>query len=85
LPLEVKIHPVEAGDLYLMCSDGLTDMVDDASMASLMSTSTELTQRASALIQLANAKGGRDNVTVMLIHALDGPAAQDLGRPQLST
>ncbi len=85
LPLEVKIHPVEAGDLYLMCSDGLTDMVDDASMASLMSNSTELAQRASALIQLANAKGGRDNVTVMLIHALDEPAAQDLGRPQLST
>jgi protein phosphatase len=68
-----------------MCSDGLTDMVDDASMASLMSDTTELAQRASALVQLANAKGGRDNVTVMLIHALDEPAAQGLGRPQLST
>lgn len=73
LPLEVKIHPVEAGDLYLMCSDGLTDMVDDASIASLLSETTDLTQRGSALIHLANAKGGRDNVTVMLIHALKGP------------
>ncbi|MDO9144894.1 Stp1/IreP family PP2C-type Ser/Thr phosphatase [Rhodoferax sp.] len=85
LPLEVKIHPVEVGDLYLLCSDGLTDMVDDASMASLMSDTTELAQRASALIQLANAKGGRDNVTVMLIHAQQAPGAQGLARPQLPT
>jgi protein phosphatase len=71
LPLEVKIHPVAVGDLYLMCSDGLTDMVDDDSIASLMSQATDLATRASALIHLANAKGGRDNVTVMLIHAKD--------------
>ncbi|MDD2844308.1 MAG: Stp1/IreP family PP2C-type Ser/Thr phosphatase [Rhodoferax sp.] len=70
LPLEVKIHPVEADDLYLMCSDGLTDMVDDASIASLMSEATDLAQRASALIHLANAKGGRDNVTVILVQAV---------------
>jgi protein phosphatase len=71
LPLEVNIHPVEAGDLYLMCSDGLTDMVDDASIASLMSQATDLSQCASTLIHLANAKGGRDNVTVILIQAVD--------------
>jgi protein phosphatase len=71
LPLEVNIHPVEAGDLYLMCSDGLTDMVDDASIASLMSQATDLSQCASTLIHLANAKGGRDNVTVILIQAAD--------------
>lgn len=76
LPLEVRIHPVEADDLYLMCSDGLTDMVDDASIASLLSQTTAIAQRTSALIHLANAKGGRDNVTVMLIHAKDAPVAQ---------
>lgn len=75
LPLEVKIHPVAVGDLYLMCSDGLTDMVDDDSIASLMSQATDLATRASALIHLANAKGGRDNVTVMLIHAKGGPTS----------
>jgi protein phosphatase len=85
LPLEVKIHPVEAGDLYLMCSDGLTDMVDDASMASLLSEDTELAQRVAALIHLANAKGGRDNVTAMLIHALEGPGDQALSRPRFLT
>jgi protein phosphatase len=58
-----------------MCSDGLTDMVDDDSIASLMSQATDLATRASALIHLANAKGGRDNVTVMLIHAKDVPTS----------
>lgn len=81
LPLEVKIHPVEAGDLYLMCSDGLTDMVDDASIASLMREDTGLAQRTSALIHLANAKGGRDNVTVMLIHAVDGACDRGPSQP----
>ena len=76
LPLEVRIHPVEADDLYLMCSDGLTDMVDDASIASLLSQATNIVQRTSTLIHLANAKGGRDNVTAMLIHAKDAPTGQ---------
>lgn len=77
LPLEVKIHQVLADDLYLMCSDGLTDMVDDASIASLMVQDTDMATRTSALVHLANAKGGRDNVTVMLIHAEDAPTRQD--------
>ncbi len=76
LPLEVKIHQVVADDLYLMCSDGLTDMVDDASIASLMGQATDIATRTSALVRLANAKGGRDNVTVMLIHAMDAAASQ---------
>lgn len=76
LPLEVRMHPVEAGDLYLMCSDGLTDMVDDASIASLLGQATDIAQRTSALIHLANAKGGRDNVTAMLIYAKDESIGQ---------
>ncbi len=73
LPLEVKVHHVLAGDLYLLCSDGLTDMVDDVSIASLMTQATDIATRTSALVHLANAKGGRDNVTVMLIHAEAAP------------
>jgi protein phosphatase len=69
VPLEVRIYPVEANDLYLMCSDGLSDMVDDDSIAGLMGQDTDIATRASALIHLANAKGGRDNVTVMLVQA----------------
>lgn len=71
LPFEVKVHRVAAGDLYLMCSDGLTDMVDDASIACLMGQDNDIIKLASALINLANAKGGRDNIAVILIHVKD--------------
>jgi PPM family protein phosphatase len=71
MQFEVSIHPVVAGDCYLMSSDGLTDMVDDASIASLMRQESHMVKLASALINLANAKGGRDNITVALIHAND--------------
>ncbi|WP_296493905.1 Stp1/IreP family PP2C-type Ser/Thr phosphatase [Rhodoferax sp.] len=73
LQFEVKIHPVVPGDFYLMCSDGLTDMVDDASIASLMLAENNIVKLTSALINLANAKGGRDNIAVVLIHAKSAP------------
>ncbi|PIY27762.1 MAG: protein phosphatase [Comamonadaceae bacterium CG_4_9_14_3_um_filter_60_33] len=72
-PVEAQTLQVEAGDLYLMCSDGLTDMVDDASMARLMAEEPNIGKLATALIHLANAKGGRDNIGVILIHAKDAP------------
>lgn len=71
--IEVRTFQVVAGDFYLMCSDGLTDMVDDASMACLMVQEKNIVKLASALINLANAKGGRDNIAVVLIHAKDAP------------
>ncbi|MBE0475082.1 Stp1/IreP family PP2C-type Ser/Thr phosphatase [Rhodoferax sp.] len=73
VPVEVRTFQVVPGDLYLMCSDGLTDMVDDACMTSLMVQEKNMAKLASALINLANAKGGRDNIGVILIHAIDVP------------
>jgi protein phosphatase len=65
--LEVNEFPVEAGDLYLMCSDGLSDMVDDAAIAKIVSTDAELETKAGQLIDAANANGGRDNISVMMV------------------
>lgn len=67
--LEFHAHAVEAGDLYLMCSDGLSDMVTDAEIAALLAMPASLTQRAQALIDAANGQGGRDNITVLLVQA----------------
>lgn len=67
--LELHAHAVEAGDLYLMCSDGLSDMVTDAEIAALLAMPASLTQRAQALIDAANGQGGRDNITVLLAQA----------------
>ncbi len=70
--LEVNEHRVEPGDLYMMCSDGLSDMVDDAGIAQILMTGETLDQKGLALIAAANAAGGRDNITVLLMHAQDG-------------
>lgn len=67
--LEVREHPVEPGDCYLLCSDGLSDMVGDAEIAEVMALALPLADRAAALVARANAQGGRDNISVVLAQA----------------
>jgi protein phosphatase len=65
--LEIHEHTAESGDIYLMCSDGLSDMVKDAEIATILQLPLTLEQRAKTLIDTANAHGGRDNITVLLV------------------
>ena len=67
--LDVIEHRVEVGDLYLMCSDGLSDMVRDQPIADIMLGNATLEQMATQLIAAANAGGGRDNISVVLTQA----------------
>jgi protein phosphatase len=67
--LEVNEFRVEPGDVYLMCSDGLTDMVSDTTIATEFSRSEDLETLALNLITIANAAGGRDNISVLLVNA----------------
>lgn len=67
--LELNEHRVEAGDIYLMCSDGLSDMMDDAVMASILQSGVSLQDMAGELVCVANENGGRDNITVLLAQA----------------
>jgi len=55
-----------AGDVYLLCSDGLTSMVPEARVAEIMRAATSLRAAGRALIDAANEAGGRDNITVIL-------------------
>jgi protein phosphatase len=55
-----------SGDLFLLCSDGLTDMVDDTTIQAVLSSSLGLPQKGEKLVALANAAGGYDNITVTL-------------------
>lgn len=64
--LELNEHQVEAGDLYLMCSDGLSDMVEDVAIAGIMQNGSSLDQMARELVSIANENGGRDNISVLL-------------------
>jgi serine/threonine protein phosphatase PrpC len=67
--LEVNEHKVEPGDIYLMCSDGLSDMVDDGGIARILTGEVPLEQKVAQLIDTANANGGRDNISVLLAQA----------------
>ncbi|MGN0373119.1 MAG: Stp1/IreP family PP2C-type Ser/Thr phosphatase [Enterocloster sp.] len=60
---------VEEGDYILLCSDGLTNMVDDASICSIVTGDGSLKDKATALIREANIQGGMDNIAVVLVSA----------------
>jgi len=62
---------VEDGDVYLLCSDGLTDMISDREIESMLQESDDLDAAARRLVDAANAGGGEDNITVV-VFGLDG-------------
>ena len=65
---EIHVHDARVGDIYLLCSDGLNDMVEDEDIQStLYAMQGNLPLAAEQLIQMANDNGGRDNVSVMLV------------------
>jgi protein phosphatase len=72
--LETHLHEVQPGDIYLMCSDGLSDMLEDQSIAQVLQGCDSLEQAGSALINAANDAGGKDNIAVILARIQGGPA-----------
>jgi len=70
--LEIHDYPVEPGDLLLMCSDGLSDMLSDEQIEQLLRTNDSLPAAGAMLVQAANAAGGRDNIAVVLARAKPG-------------
>jgi protein phosphatase len=63
---------VEPGDLYLLCSDGLTSMVDDADLRAILHGDWPLQELSANLVDAANLRGGHDNITVLLLRAMEG-------------
>ncbi len=70
-------YPVRAGDLLLLCSDGLTSMISEERVGQILGRSEELEGAAQALINEANQAGGRDNITVVLVRLEDVPSSAD--------
>lgn len=69
--VELDEYGVDAGDLYLICSDGLTDLVTDENIeASMRGFDDDLEGLADHLVNLANASGGNDNISIILLKAL---------------
>ena len=64
--VDIDIFPAKAGDLFLLCSDGLTSMVHEPKLRPLFEEADSLEELGKRLIDAANAAGGRDNITVIL-------------------
>ncbi len=65
--IETGQSPFLPGDMLMLCSDGLTDLVNKATMTEIMAESTSLKRIGDHLIDAANAGGGKDNITVVLV------------------
>jgi protein phosphatase len=72
---EIHQHDVQTGDLFLLCSDGLSDMLDDDGIAEVLLQHETLAQCTLALIDAANHAGGKDNISVILGRATASPAS----------
>ncbi len=74
---EVREYEAKTGDVYLLCSDGLCDMVDDEDIGMTLSAlGANLKLAAQQLVQMANDNGGKDNVSVILVRVLREYPAQ---------
>ena len=69
-------HTARDGDVYLLCSDGLSGMVSDDAMAQIVSQATSLDDAATALVDAANANGGKDNITAVLFRVAEDEGAE---------
>lgn len=63
----VQSTDILAGDVYLLCTDGLSDQVEDWIIANVLDGNDDLADACQALIRLSNEAGGKDNCTVMLL------------------
>ncbi|MDQ3936973.1 MAG: Stp1/IreP family PP2C-type Ser/Thr phosphatase, partial [Actinomycetota bacterium] len=69
-------HTARDGDVYMLCSDGLSGMVSDEQMAGILASARSLDDAARDLIDAANAAGGKDNITVVLFRVAEAEGAE---------
>jgi serine/threonine protein phosphatase PrpC len=69
-------HTARDGDVYLLCSDGLSGMVSDEEMARIVGEASSLDDAARALVDAANENGGKDNITAVLFRVAEDEGAE---------
>ena len=86
--VSVDIQPdnVRDGDVYVLCSDGLSGMVEDDDIVSIVGSSGELVNACQRLVRRANENGGEDNVTALVVRVeVDTAEADSAQREVLKT
>ena len=68
--VDITIEDLQVGDIYLLCTDGLCDMLSDQDILEIVAGAENLDNAAMALIDMANERGGLDNITVSLTKAV---------------
>ncbi|MBA3298776.1 MAG: Stp1/IreP family PP2C-type Ser/Thr phosphatase [Thermoleophilaceae bacterium] len=71
--VDAHSHSARDGDVYLLCSDGLTGMISEPEIAGILRATGSLQEAADALVRAANQSGGKDNITVVLFRVEDEP------------
>jgi serine/threonine protein phosphatase PrpC len=74
--VDVQTVPAAPGDVFLICSDGLTTMVDEAAITRLLAGAASMEEAVAALIDEANRAGGRDNITALAFRLEDAAAPE---------
>ncbi len=69
--VDLQTVPAQAGDIFLICSDGLTSMLDDEHISRLLARATSMPNAVRSLIDEANRAGGRDNISVIAFKVVD--------------
>jgi protein phosphatase len=82
--VETCTYPAKDGDVYLLCSDGLTGMVSEERLGEILRSRSSLDQAARQLVDEANASGGKDNITVVLFKLADDAAGGEEASDTLS-
>ncbi len=68
--VDIRGHQIKSGDVYVLCSDGLSGMVTDPQINEIVSRSKSLERAVAELVDAANRAGGTDNVTVLLLQCV---------------
>ncbi|WP_121357162.1 PP2C family protein-serine/threonine phosphatase [Flavisolibacter nicotianae] len=82
--IETGSSPFLPGDMLLLCSDGLSDLVDNRAMSSILLSGAPLADKAKALIDAANNAGGKDNITVVIVSNNKKPVRLRATKPVLT-
>lgn len=82
--IETGESPFLPGDAILLCSDGLTDMIGNSAMTSILNTNKNLSFKGKALINAANDAGGKDNITVVLVQNNKLPVKHTVTKPSMT-
>jgi serine/threonine protein phosphatase PrpC len=68
--VDIKPHQIFDGDVYLMCSDGLSGMVEDPSILKVLGATKSLERSVAELVDTANRAGGTDNITTLVLQCV---------------